>query len=82
MNLDFLGQELNVGDVVVYGTAMSQGRGLNIGSIVKFTPKLVEVSQIIPKFSSWRASSSVRCYAKDIMKIDTAFATVAILRGE
>lgn len=44
---DFLGQELEVGDYLVYGTTMSSGRGLYIGRIVKFNPKTIKVAVVV-----------------------------------
>ena len=92
---DYFGQELNIGDSVIYGTTTNEGRGFNIGIVVKFTPKKVTVEDPMKKGMRWvRDPSQVsggfyaanqpilsQCYPEQLCKVDPELLTIKILKN-
>lgn len=77
--LDFFGQEINIGDTVIFGTTMGQGRGFEFGVVSKFTPKKIAVNCPAQK---WRqGSTTTSCYAEQLCKVDPELVTLKILKG-
>jgi hypothetical protein len=77
--LDFFGQELNIGDAVIYGTTMSQGRGFNLGEVIKFTPKKVTVRNILePSWNGEPVENSV--YPQELLKAEQEQVTLFLLK--
>jgi hypothetical protein len=77
---DFFGQELAVGDTVIWGTAIGYGRGFEFGTISRFTPKKIEVVTPIKKHwdgKPWSAS----CYPEQLCKVDPELVTMKLLKG-
>lgn len=60
---DFLGQDLEIGNFVVYGTTMNKSRGMVLAKVVKFTPKMVCCEREINKKVD-------KVYETDMMKVD------------
>ena len=89
---DYFGQELEVGDSVIYGTTMSEGRGFNIGTVIKFTPKKVFVENPLKKGRLWVKDKSKeygghwvagpeqsQCYPEQLCKVDPGLFTIKLL---
>jgi hypothetical protein len=73
---DFFGQELAIGDTVIWGTTMGEGRGFEFGTVDKFTPKKVTVKKA--KQSYYNEAS---CYANQLCKVDPELITMKLLKG-
>lgn len=92
--IDFFGQELQVGDTVIYGTTSSQPRGFNAGIIIRFTTKKVEVENPLKKTGRWIKGHShehggyweknlpeiSQCYPEQLCKIDPGLLTIKLLQ--
>lgn len=79
---DFMGQEIEVGDAVIYSLA-SYGRGLLIGQIAKFNPKMVSVKRIYPHgHTHWQTGKDKpdNVYNTDLCKVDENYVTLLLLK--
>jgi hypothetical protein len=74
---DFFGQELAVGDTVIWGTTMGEGRGFEFGTVKVFTPKKVTVTRA----NKDRWSNDCSCYANQLCKVDPELITMKLLKG-
>lgn len=93
---DYFGQELQLGDVVILGTTMDQGRGFNIGTISKFNPKTIIVDDALKKSMRWVYDKTLEAkgswdlnYPKQytvkshqLLKVDPELLTLALLKGK
>jgi len=66
---DKLGRELNMGDCVVY----PDGNSMMIGTVIKFTLKMITVKAI-----GWRSEN--RKYSMDVIKIDGPEVTMYLIK--
>jgi hypothetical protein len=69
---DMLGQDISVGDLVVYTPPYS--RCLDIGRIVKFNPKTVRVERVT---NTWSEQANV--YRTNLCKAPEEYAMLALL---
>ena len=69
---DKLGQQIVVGDFVAFPGCNT----LMIGKIVKFSPKMINLSRVS---TSWRENNT-RKYPDDIIKLDDSTVTFYILK--
>ncbi len=74
---DLFGQELNIDDIVIYGTSTGTARGFEWGKIVKYTPKKIVVKKCGKKLS-WGNQSQL--YPEQVVKIDPEMALLKVLR--
>lgn len=73
---DFFEQDLAIDDLVLFGTTMSQGRGFEVGKIVRFTPKMVVV-----EVRNWRDIPGTKnVYSDDLYKVDEQLMTLYLLK--
>ena len=68
---DKLGRNLEMGDCVVY----PQSNSMIIGTIVKFTPKMITVKGV----GNWRWET--RKYSSDVIKIDGPEVTMYLIKN-
>ena len=68
---DKLGRELNMGDCVVY----PQSNSMMIGTVIKFTPKMITVKGV----GTYRWES--RKYSSDVIKIDGPEVTMYLIKN-
>jgi hypothetical protein len=71
---DKLGRELVMGDCVVY----PQSNSMVIGTVVKFTPKMITVKTI--GSGSWRGWET-RKYSADVIKIEGPEVTMYLIKN-
>lgn len=71
---DKLGRELNMGDCVVY----PQSNSMMIGTVIKFTPKMITVKTI--GSGGWRGYES-RKYSSDVIKIEGPEVTMYLIKN-
>ena len=71
---DKLGRELVMGDCVVY----PQSNSMVIGTVVKFTPKMITVKTI--GSASWRGWET-RKYSSDVIKIEGPEVTMYLIKN-
>jgi hypothetical protein len=71
---DKLGRELNMGDCVVY----PQSNSMIIGTVVKFTPKMITVKMIAS--GGWRGWET-RKYSSDVIKIEGPEVTMYLIKN-
>ena len=71
---DKLGRELNMGDCVVY----PQSNSMMIGTVIKFTPKMITVKTI--GSSGWRGYES-RKHSSDVIKIEGPEVTMYLIKN-
>jgi hypothetical protein len=64
---DFLNQELLVGDSAILGTPTGQGRGFRVVQVVKFSTKMVQVTNPHAVTAYGRRNTSV--YPDQLVKI-------------
>lgn len=88
---DFFGQEIQVGDTVIWGTSTNEGRGFNYGVVSEFKPKMVLVSHVNKKGMKWNRQTESYdfdcmvqnlCYAKQLCKIDSELVTLKLMQGK
>jgi hypothetical protein len=70
---DKLGRELNMGDCVVY----PHSNNMLIGTVVKFTPKMIIVKTI---GAGWRGYEA-RKYSADVIKIEGPEVTMYLIKN-
>jgi hypothetical protein len=68
---DKLGRELNMGDCVVY----PQSNSMIIGTVIKFTPKMITVKGV----GTYRWET--RKYSSDVIKIDGPEVTMYLIKN-
>jgi hypothetical protein len=68
---DKLGRELNMGDCVVY----PQSNTMIIGTVIKFTPKMITVKGV----GTYRWET--RKYSSDVIKIDGPEVTMYLIKN-
>jgi hypothetical protein len=68
---DKLGRELNMGDCVVY----PQSNTMIIGTVIKFTPKMITVKGV--GIYRWET----RKYSSDVIKIDGPEVTMYLIKN-
>jgi hypothetical protein len=74
---DKFGTLLAVEDCVLF---VGFNKGLDVGTIVKFTAKMVTINSLDSK-RKW-GNSNVNKYAKDLVKADPAMVTMYLLKKE
>lgn len=95
MPLDYFGQELDVGDTVIWGTVTGEARGFNCGTVVKFNPKKIVVADALKKH--WRGTwvkdktyagggywdsnlpQLYQCYPEQLCKVAPELLTIKLL---
>lgn len=88
---DFFGQELQVGDTVIWGTTTGQPRGFDFGVICRFTPKMIEVQYFGRTGSAWDKVEqkwlfdqpmTSKVYPDQLCKVDPELVTMKLLKGK
>lgn len=74
MKLDYLGQELAIGDWVI----AANGHELAIYQIINITPKMVRI--VRPEAKTRQAQKGCLRYSKELFKVDSEIVTFHILR--
>jgi hypothetical protein len=64
---DFLNQDLAAGDHVIMGSTVGQGRGFRVMQVVKFSTKMVQVTDPYATTKWGKKNTSV--YADQLVKI-------------
>ena len=64
---DFLNQDIAVGDHAILGTPTGQGRGFRVVQVVKFSPKMVQVTN--PYATGYYAGRKTSVYPNQLVKI-------------
>ena len=63
---DFLNQDLAAGDHVIIGSTVGQGRGFRVMQVVKFSAKMVQVTN--PDTYTW-SKKTLSVYPNQLVKI-------------
>ncbi len=74
VHVDKLGQEIAIDDFVAFPVS----NGLMMGRVTKLNPKMIKVTKI----PAGRWGGTWNKYPEDIVKIDSALATVYCLKAE
>ena len=73
---DFLGRELEVGDVVAFEGV--NGGGLVLGRIERFSPKQAAITPLTDH-NSWSSRKTISRYSSQCVKVDDADVTLFLL---